>query len=102
MSYVRCINCDWSQDDFYSKDGYNPAKSLIDWMGPLCEKGNEPFPVDSQWIARNGNLTYKEVIAKEFEKFARNIRNMKWITKEDYNMDPNKVCPKCGGALNED
>jgi C4-type Zn-finger protein len=37
MSYLHCHSCNWRQDDFYSVDGYNPAKYLKSWMKSLCE-----------------------------------------------------------------
>lgn len=100
MAYVHCHHCGWSQDDFYKKDGYNPAKSLLDWNDALCsEKVNETFPDDPFLRKDKPSRTYKEVIAEEFERCAKNIRNMHWTTWEQYKNDPHKGCPKCGKGL---
>lgn len=95
MSYIRCTKCDYSQDDFYH-EGYNPAKYLMDWNESLIsDEIDKLFPGDSQWIKENGNITYREVIARNYEEFARRIREMKWTTRESYVNDPIKECPKC-------
>jgi len=100
--YLRCRNCDWSQDDFYDKD-YNPAKSLLDWNGSLFgddrKQLDEQFSNDSEFIKENGKITTREVVAREYESFASKIRAMKWVTYEDYEKDKNSgvaKCPKCG------
>jgi len=34
MAFLHCHtpNCNWSQDDFWSKDGYHPfRKDIVDW-----------------------------------------------------------------------
>lgn len=100
MAYIHCHTCSWSQDDFYSPDGYNPIKSLSNWndalFGPKLDK---QFSTDIMFIRKHGAITTREVIALEYERYARNIRNMKWITWEDYKEDPNKKCPRCGSGL---
>jgi len=97
MAYVHCHSCDWSQDDFYSPDGYIPAKSLADWNDSLCgDKLDEQFTDDALFVKENGPITTREVIARDYEKFAQRIRDMKWVTEEQYRNDPYKVCPKCG------
>jgi len=96
MSFVHCHKCHWEQDDFYSPKGYNPAHYLENWMKDLCLNPDEPFTGDSQWIREHGAITYRELIAREFECYARKIRTMKWITYEDFKNEPNKVCPSCG------
>jgi len=100
MSFLHCHTkgCDFSQDDFYSVNGYNPANYLQTWMKDLCSDDvNEQFSTDSNYVKENGPLSRKEVIAREFEKFANNIREMKWITYEQWAKDrATAVCPKCG------
>jgi hypothetical protein len=98
MAYLHCHSCGWEQDDFYSVDYYNPVNSLKDWMSDLCNRDiDAPFTNCASFIAENGNLTLREVIAREFEKYADNIRNMKWVTSKQWERDKaNAVCPKCG------
>jgi len=91
MAFVHCHSCHWEQDDFYSKEGYNPGKWLWNNLPQLVEKN-----LDDTFQTDNGPLTYREYIAGYFEKFARHIREMKWVTWEQWRAEPNKVCPKCG------
>jgi len=100
MSFLHCHtkDCFWEQDDFYSVDGYNPAEYLKDWMEQLCKDNiDEQFSNCSEFLAKNGPISKREVIAQEFEKFADRIRNMPWITYEQWKKDKDTaVCPKCG------
>lgn len=104
MAYLHCHKCHWSQDDFYDKS-YNPAKCLMDWnedlFGDKRSRLDEPFTDDSEFVRENGNITMREVIAREYEKFARRIREMKWINYEDFKRDHaagTARCPKCGSS----
>jgi hypothetical protein len=101
MAFLHCHSCDWSQDDFYHI-GYNPAQYLLTWntylFGDKHHRLDEPFTQDAQFILDNGNITTREVLAREFAKFAKRIRNMKWVTYKDFMNESidKKVCPKCG------
>lgn len=99
--YLHCHSCDWSQDDFYSEVGYNPSRYLSSWNDRLCgEKSkniDEQFTDDSEFLKNNGPITTREVIAREYENFAKRIREMKWVTYEQWIREKdNAVCPKCG------
>ena len=98
MAYLHCHSCDWEQDDFYSVDGYNPADYLKSWMEMLCSEGvDDQFSNDSEFLKENGPISKREVIAREFEKFAIRIRNMNWVTYELWEKNKKEaVCPKCG------
>lgn len=101
MAFLHCHSCNWSQDDFYSPDGYNPASCLASWNDHLCgdkaDKIDELFTDDAEFLAENGPITTREVLAREYEKFARRIREMKWITWEHWQREKDvAVCPKCG------
>jgi hypothetical protein len=89
MAYLHCHACGWEQDDFYSPNGYNPAKYLSSWNHIL-------FNADIDESFGNTSTTKREILAQQYEKFANNIRNMKWVTWDDFKEDPNKLCPKCG------
>ena len=99
MSYLHCHSCSWEQDDFYD-ESYNPAQYLMGWneslFGDKKDKLDQLFTDDSQFLAENGPITTREVLAREYEKFARRIRTMKWVTYEEFKAEPHKVCPKCG------
>lgn len=108
MAYLHCHKCGWSQDDFYHK-GYNPAEFLTNWNDELFGENrfklDQPFPGDSQWVKENGAITYREVIAQEYEKFARRIRNMKWVNYDDFLKDKKEgiaECPSCNSKTDFD
>jgi hypothetical protein len=99
-AYVHCHNCDWGQDDFWSSD-YNPVRFLLNWEEDLLgERLDEPFTDDAGFIKEHGNLSVREVIARECEKAAASIRNMHFLSEEDW--QTNNKCPKCGQALDID
>lgn len=98
--YVHCHKCGWEQDDFYSENGYNPAKFLSslnkDLFGNLeeiihCGEYKNGIPL-------HPDITKREWIARYYDDFAKRIREMKWVTVEQFYNDPNKVCPKCGSS----
>ena len=96
--YLYCNSCGWEQDDFYSSEGYNPANYLKDWMKQLCSNDvDKQFTDDAEFVRENGPISTREVIARELEKFAQRIREMKWITWEHWKKERDTaVCPKCG------
>ena len=101
MSFLHCHTpgCYWEQDDFYSPDGY-PLTYLKYSIQELCNLDNnleEQYSDCSEFLAENGPISLREVIARDFEKFADRIRNMPWPTEEHWKRDKDKaVCPKCG------
>lgn len=97
MAYLHCNNCDFSQDDFWS-ESYNPMKSVLDWENNLLNQDiEEPFSSDSWFNETYGNPSRREMLAREFEKQARRIRQMKYRTFEEYKqMNPERICPNCG------
>ena len=99
--YLHCHSCGWSQDDFYSEDGYNPARYLASWNDCLCgdeaDKIDKQFSDDSEFLHNNGPISTREVIAREYERFAKRIREMKFVTYEQWIAEKDEaVCPKCG------
>uniref|UniRef100_A0A6M3K0Q7 Uncharacterized protein n=2 Tax=viral metagenome TaxID=1070528 RepID=A0A6M3K0Q7_9ZZZZ len=101
MAFLHCHNCDFSQDDFYSVDGYNPPDYLQSWNKGLCgDRIDERFTDDAEFLREYGPITLREVIAREYEKYARGIRSMKWVTWESFKeawIDGKwPPCPKCG------
>ena len=95
MAYIHCHKCGWSQDDFYDEKGYNPFTFLNDnykedLFSPDIDK---PINMDD-----GVKKTKRQMIAEELISFAERILGMKWITHQQFEDDPNKVCPKCGSA----
>jgi hypothetical protein len=97
---VHCHVCEWSQDDFWSKD-YNPVRFLLNWEKDLLgEKLDQPFTDDAGFIEENGNLTLREVIARECEQAAEKIRSMNFMSEDEWHA--NNKCPNCGSRLDVD
>ena len=103
MSYLHCHNCDFSQDDFWSPDGWNPIKNISSWKNDFFrEDFYEDRGMDSNWkeeigYGRDEIVTTQELLAYEFEKKASIIRNMKYRTLEEFKeKNPDGICPKCG------
>ena len=103
MAYVHCHSCDWEQDDFYSEKGYNPANYCRTWMPYLCgpDDIDTNFSSDPSFLDEFGQMTMREVIAREFSNYAKRILEMKWITSESWekaikeNGGKYPLCPKC-------
>ena len=98
MAYLHCHNCDWQQDDFWDKN-YNPIRFLLNWEKDLLNdlsNLDSSFTTDIQFIKDNGNITRRELIARELESHARTIRKMKFRTYEEYQrLNPDRICPNC-------
>ena len=98
-AYLHCHECGWSQDDFWTKT-YNPLRYLQEWEKDLLSnKLDEQFTDDAEFLRENGNITLREVIARECEKAAENIRNMKFMKEPDLGT---ARCPNCGFSLDID
>ena len=99
MAYLHCHNpqCDFSQDDFWS-ESYNPMEYLKDWEDVLLDQElDKSFTTCDEFIAENGDISRREVVAREFERGAARIREMKYRTHEEYKeQNPDGICPKCG------
>ena len=96
MSFVRCEQCDWSQDDFWDEH-YNPLKSLLDWQEALLTKD-----LDDPTCEIDGKrATVRNAIAHDCERAAASIREMRFRTKADA-IAAGWRCPWCGGLLIED
>jgi hypothetical protein len=105
---LHCHNCSWSQDDFWSKDGYTPFRQdLMDdlkdalfkdkiyfdeWtIKEMGVKNNYGFDKDGHWV--NG----KEYVLAELKRKIKSIENMAVKTDEEWQIvRDNFRCPKCG------
>lgn len=104
MSYLHCHNhhCDFCQDDFWT-ESYNPIKYMQDWEEMLFrEDFFEDAGMDNGWkeecgYGRDQVVTRQELLAYEFEKHARVIRDMVYRTEKEFKeKNPDWICPKCG------
>ena len=105
MSYLHCHNpnCDFSQDDFWSPDGWNIMKSIKDYKDDFFRDDfYEDCGMDSNWkeeigYGRDAIVTRQELLAHTFENCARKIREMKYRTFEEFKeKNPEGICPLCG------
>jgi len=96
--FVHCVDCDWEQDDFWSKD-YNPLKSLLDWEENLLdfEKLDEPSGITDNAGRPLG--TWRELIAGELMLAAQNVLGQTFLTP---GVAREARCPMCDGKLVED
>ena len=116
--FIYCSRCDWNQDDFWSDD-YNPIEKNAENLAELIKKAIDqeqpqrlvstdrteavkqgmPFDID-----RNGNaqVDIRDYLAKKLENLGRRIREMHWLTKEDFDQDTNQTCPRCGSTVRMD
>lgn len=111
MSYVHCDNCDWGQDDFYSKS-YNPITRIMDNLKWLWKPRIVTL---DKWICTDQGYPYKEnengqamifswkIFLYECRKCIRVYRAMRWKTRKAWIDDPDKLCPNCNQKVtNED
>jgi hypothetical protein len=97
MSYLHCHNCSFSQDDFWREGGWNPVYAVKRREKDLfSDKIDESFTDDAQFIKNNGDISLREVVARDFERKARLIREMKYRTLEEFKKNnPERKCPVC-------
>ena len=106
MAYLHCHNCDWSQDDFWSKDGWNPEESLkSDWEYAFRDKiymehnfFEESGLEDKMHKDESGAwIRGQDLLAWELRRKANHVENMAVRTYEEWKQIKNNfVCPECG------
>ena len=108
--YVYCDKCRWTQDDFWDENDYNPFISLTTrYQKKLFDTKNidAVFYVDGRdtfgrFIGQKPT-TIREIMAEQFENFAKKIRNQRYITYKQYlEENPREECPICRNDLNTD
>lgn len=91
--YLHCHTkgCHWQQDDFYSVKGYNPISYMQQFLEDLLKDPDRVIKTD------DGNITAREMFARDLENYAKRIRNMPWMTVEHWEKEKkDAVCPNCG------
>ena len=111
--FLHCHHCSWDQDDFWSKDGYNPFRQdLVDeWKEQLFKDKIYTDPKDG--VIRAANylgvsvkhddegfyLKGKDYVSAILYLIAIRIRNMEILTIEEAQEKRDNdtlVCPVCG------
>jgi len=108
MAYLHCHSCDWSQDDFWSKEGYHPFRSIpMDYLRASlfkdkiyldqhCIEGlgirnNHGHDEEGHWVSG------KEYVLAQLKRKIRNIENMAVKTEAEWKLVKDDFkCPKCG------
>lgn len=100
MAFLHCHNCEFSQDDFWEWDGYNPISSFEDDKESLLNKDlDEVVKMDSYWLKERGltQITRRELILYHLDQIKHSIKNMKYRTYDEYlENNPERKCPVCG------
>lgn len=100
MSYLHCHSCDFSQDDFWSENGWNPIKSFESDKDTLLNKDlDEVVEMDSVWLEENGykKVTRRDLVLYHLDQIKSRITRMIYRTFEEYKeKNPDRICPKCG------
>jgi hypothetical protein len=115
MSFVYCPDCDWSQDDFWSPDGYTPfRKDIIDHLKECLFKDRVHFDTgffrDHPGLRPDGTdaegpwLKGTTYVAFELRRKANSIEKMLFRTQQEFNARGAGKwhCPKCNGKLRAD
>ena len=94
MAFLHCHSCGWEQDDFWD-ERYNPLRCPLDWEDMLLNENlDDLFPGDP---VLHGEITKRELIARDLERNAQKIRNMKYKSLNEFKDDKeNSICPNCG------
>ena len=112
--FLHCHKCGWEQDDFWSKDGYNPFRQdIIDWLRECLFKDRIMMSKSEfdDWATGIGDLINDIVIETETEKglsgkdyvaielirISKSIFQMNVPTNEEWQQIKDEwLCPRCG------
>jgi len=95
MAFIYCKSCDWSQDDFWCKDGYTPfRKDIMDFLRDSLFKSS--IETTDPFTGKREELDGREFVARELERKAAIIRNMLVRTEAEWMSTPKIACPECG------
>jgi len=106
MAYLHCHDCDWSQDDFWSEDGWSPEVSMKnDWEYTFRDK----IYMDENFFEEAGLqdkmhkddegcwISGQDLLAFELRRCARKVEEMAVRTYEEWKkVRSTFVCPECG------
>ena len=90
MAFLHCHDCGWSQDDFYSPDGYNPFRE-----SDIADLRRNLFKDEIK--LERGTVTGREFVIMELKRMVTRIESMVVMTDEKWKrVKQDWVCPKCG------
>lgn len=89
MAYLHCHDCDWSQDDFYSPEDYNPFRES-DMAGLRRDLFRDEIRLERKTV------TGREFVIMELERMIARIKTMEVMTNEEWQkVKQDWKCPKC-------
>lgn len=101
MAYLHCHNCDFSQDDYWSEDGWNPVKSFENDKDTLLHEDlDEVVQMDPQWLREHHGLdsvTRRDLVILHLRQIIARVEGMVYRTQEEFReRNPEMRCPRCG------
>ena len=105
MAYLHCHNCDWSQDDFWSKEGgYNPIDHLKHYREDILEDrihfdkyAIEEMGLDPKEDEKGWYINGQAYVANRLRATAESIERMYARTYEEWKQTKDTfICPECG------
>ncbi|HUV85044.1 MAG TPA: hypothetical protein VMV86_04995 [Methanosarcinales archaeon] len=111
--YLHCHNCNWSQDDFWEEDGYNPFSLSMDWLKErlfidyihmdknyVSDMRGLGFDFETKEDTEKGYgylIKGTDFVAMELMRKSRNIAKMTVKTFEEWKKVKDTFeCPCCG------
>lgn len=80
MAYLHCHNCDFSQDDYWSEDGWNPVKSFENDKDTLLHEDlDEVVQMDPQWLREHHGLdsvTRRDLVILHLRQIIARVEGM--------------------------
>jgi hypothetical protein len=107
MAYLHCHNCDWAQDDFWDKEGYNPIKFMQDQYESFLEDlFKDKVYSDTEILKEAGILAGEDekgayadgraYVAWQLRARADMIEKMAIRTNDEWEkLKENFICPGC-------
>lgn len=100
MAYLHCHNCDFSQDDYWSEDGWNPVKSFENDKNTLLNEDlDEVVEMDAGWLRERGRegVTRRDLVVLHLRQIIARVEGMEYRTPEELReKNPEMKCPRCG------
>jgi len=108
MAYLHCHNCNWGQDDFWSKDGWRPEKSMEgSWDDVFRDKIYmdhyffKDYGLEDKMHEDEGGFWIRgqDLVAWNLRRLANNVESMVIRTYEEWKeVHKDFVCPECGST----
>ena len=108
MAFLSCNSCNWSQDDFWSLEGYNPFRQdIVDWWRENLFRDRIHLDVklaerivDSPPRDEDGPYVYgPQLVIYELQRCIDAIKGMHVRTDKEWQKVRDRWrCPACGST----